>query len=63
MSDAHEPADTRTIGIDPDGRRVVLHTVPLPPRLVLLYGFSRPYGRQARARWEPDVAAVGSARR
>ena len=50
-------------GIDPRGRQVVLHTVPLLPRLVLLYGFSRPYGRQARARWGPDVVAVGSARR
>jgi hypothetical protein len=42
-------------GIDPEGRRVVLHTVSLVPRLILLYGFARLYRRQARDRWQPDA--------
>ncbi|HEX6872505.1 MAG TPA: hemerythrin domain-containing protein [Micromonosporaceae bacterium] len=50
-------------GIDPEGRQVVLQTVPFIPRLLLLYGFARPYGRQARARWQPDVAGERSVRR
>jgi len=40
-------------GIDPEGRDVVVHLVPLVPRLILVHGFARTYRRQAAARWSP----------
>lgn len=42
-------------GIDPEGREVVVHLVPLLPRLVLVHGFAGRYRRQARERWSPVV--------
>jgi hypothetical protein len=50
-------------GIDPDGYQVVTHTVPPVARFVLVHGFARAYRRRARARWQPDAADAGSARR
>jgi hypothetical protein len=44
-------------GIDPEGREVVVHVVPLVPRLILVHGFARMYRRQAAARWSPVVPA------
>jgi hypothetical protein len=45
--------------IDPEGYQVVVHKVPLPLRLLLLYGFGPAYRRQARARWTPDRSSSG----
>lgn len=43
-------------GLDPARARVLLHQVPAPVRLVLLYGFAGRYRRACAARWGPDVA-------
>lgn len=40
-------------GIDAKGRDVVVHLVPLVPRLILVHGFAGTYRRQAAARWSP----------
>jgi hypothetical protein len=45
-------------GIDPEGYRVVVQTVPAIPRLILRYGFARRYRRQAQARWQPAMEGV-----
>jgi hypothetical protein len=42
-------------GIDPEGYRIVVHTVPAVPRFILLHGFARAYRRRAQARWQPGV--------
>lgn len=44
-------------GIDPEGRDVVVHLVPVVPRLILVHGFARMYRRQAATRWSPVVPA------
>jgi len=44
-------------GLDPEGRDVVEHLVPLIPRLVLVYGFAGMYRRRAAACWSPVVPA------
>jgi hypothetical protein len=46
-------------GLDPEGRDVVLHTVPPVPRFVLLHGYARGYRRRSQAVWEgvPDPGA------
>jgi Hemerythrin HHE cation binding domain len=43
--------------LDPEGRDVVVHTVPAPVRMVLLHGFRRRYRRHCAAVWQPDPAA------
>ena len=45
-------------GIDDEGYRVVVHTIPAVPRFILLHGFARAYRRRAQARWQPDTAAA-----
>jgi hemerythrin-like domain-containing protein len=50
-------------GIDPEGYRVVVQTVPPIPRLILRYGFARRYRRQATARWQPDPTTMEGVRR
>jgi hypothetical protein len=48
-------------GLDEERRQVVLHEVPLVPRLIVLYGFGPRYRRKAAARWSvPAPAAVGA---
>lgn len=49
-------------GIDPEGYRVVVGTVPAVPRFILVHGFARAYRRQARKRWQANVAAAPAAR-
>ena len=44
-------------GIDPEGYRVVVTTVPPVPRFILLHGFARAYRRRSRQRWQPDRSA------
>ena len=39
-------------GLDERRRQIVLHEVPLVPRLIVLYGFGRRYRQHAAARWE-----------
>ncbi len=46
-------------GIDPEGYEVVVHKVPPPLRLLLLYGFGPAYRRRARVRWTPDRSPSG----
>lgn len=48
-------------GLDQERRQVVLHEVPLVPRLIVLYGFGPRYRRKAAARWSvPAAEAVGA---
>jgi hemerythrin-like domain-containing protein len=44
-------------GLDAPRRQVVLHEVPLIPRLIVLYGFGPGYRRRAAARWTEAVHA------
>jgi hypothetical protein len=50
-------------GLDREGYRVVVRTVPPIARLILVYGFGRAYRRHVRAVWGPDAAAVAAADR
>jgi len=48
-------------GLDQERRQVVLHEVPLVPRLIVLYGFGPRYRRKAAVRWSvPAAEAVGA---
>jgi iron-sulfur cluster repair protein YtfE (RIC family) len=40
-------------GLDPERRRVLLHSVPPIPRFVLVHGFARRYRRRATVCWGP----------
>ncbi|MFC4949574.1 hemerythrin domain-containing protein [Pseudonocardia sp. GCM10023141] len=46
--------------LDEPGRQVVLHEVPLIPRLIVLYGFGARYRRHAAERWGARSPAVNS---
>ena len=39
-------------GIDAEGYRIVVGTVPTVPRFILLHGFARAYRRRAQVRWQ-----------
>jgi hypothetical protein len=43
-------------GLGAEDRAYVLHLVPAPMRLVLVYGFGRSYRRQTTACWQPRAA-------
>ena len=47
-------------GLDPERSRLVVHQVPIVPRLVLVHGFAHRYRRRATACWGPPDGAVGS---
>jgi hypothetical protein len=50
-------------GLDERRRQIVLHEVPLVPRLIVLYGFGPGYRRKAARRWTvPAAAEVGADR-
>ena len=45
-------------GLDPEGREVVVTTVPPIPRFILLKGFARSYRRRAQAVWATHATAA-----
>ena len=46
-------------GLDPERSQLVVHQVPLIPRLLIVHGFKRRYRRRATACWGPADSSPG----